>query len=258
MARLARRVVRHANFRVILPIMGLQVWLAGLPGLAAAALLGYLSQRHLQRLAVENGHKADLYLDLVTLLHEHNRTMWRRYELKLPSSEPYVPVLLSESDLVRRTELMASPAARAALSFFFGAIIDWRETDERRLDPDPDRASRPGKYPSLPEWFGYRTPGQQGYERAGEAADDRLDDLCEAIRDELNPQKRSATVPLAPLWTRGRRLRLPVRIPSPRNADPVQTAPDSNIRRVPQRARGDPRRGGPPRRDPSPAIRAPR
>ena len=68
MARLARRVVRYTNFRVILLIMGLQVWLAGLPGLAAAALLGYLSQRHLQRLAVENGHKADLYLDLVTLL----------------------------------------------------------------------------------------------------------------------------------------------------------------------------------------------
>ena len=185
------------------------MWLAGLPCVVAAALFGYLSQRRLQRLAVENGRKADLYLDLVGLLHEHNRTMWRRYELRLASSEPYVPVLLSESDQVRRAELMASPAVRAALSFFFGTIIDWREKDEDRLEPDPDPSSRLGKYPGLPEWFGYRTPGQAGYERAGEAADDRLDDLCEAIRDELNPQKRSVIVTLAPLWTRGLWLRLP-------------------------------------------------
>jgi hypothetical protein len=181
-----------STLTVILLVMELQVWLTSLPGVVMAALFGYLSQRHLQRLALENGRKADLYLDLVALLHEHNQIMWRRYELRLPSSEPYPPALVRESDLVRRVELIASPAVRGALPFFFSAIIDWREMDERRLDPDPDLASRLGRYPNLPKRFGYRTPGEEKYERAGEVADDCLNDLCEVIRDELNPQKRAA------------------------------------------------------------------
>lgn len=189
-----------STLTVILLVMGLQVWLTSLPGVVVAAVFGYLSQRHLQRLALENGRKADLYHDLVALLHEHNRIMWRRYELRLPSSEPYPPALVCDSDLVRRVELdlvrrvelLASPAVRGALSFFFSAVVDWREMDEHRLDPDPDPASHLGKYPSLPKWFGYRKPGEEKYERVGNVADDCLNDLCEVIRDELNPQKHAA------------------------------------------------------------------
>jgi hypothetical protein len=43
------------------------------------------------------------------------------------------------------------------------------------------------RYPGLPQWFGYRTPGQEEFERAGEEADDRLNELCEVIRAELHP-----------------------------------------------------------------------
>lgn len=181
-----------STLTVILLVMGLQVWLTSLPGVVVAAVFGYLSQRHLQRLALENSRKADLYLDLVALLHEHNRVMWKRYGIRLPSSEPYPPALVSESDLVRRVELLSTPAVRRALSFLFRAIVDWREMDEHRLDPDLDPASRLGNYPNLPKRFGYRTPGEKKYERAGEVADDCFSDLCEVIRDELNPQKRAA------------------------------------------------------------------
>ncbi len=168
--------------------MGLQAWLTSLPGVVVAVLLGFVSQRRLQRLALERDHRANHYLDLVALMNEHNRQMWKRYELRLPSSEPYPPALTGESDVARRAELLASPAVRDALSCFLGAIIDWREKDGHRLDPDPDPASQLGRYPNLPEWFGYRTPGEEGFERVGEAANDRLDDLCEVIRGELNPR----------------------------------------------------------------------
>lgn len=168
--------------------MGLQLWLASLPGVVVASLLGYLNQRRLQRLASEHDQRATHYLDLVTLMNQHNRQMWKRYEQQSPPSEPYPPALTSESDLVRRADLLASPAVRGVLSDLLGAIIDWREKDENRLDPDPDPASRLGRYPNLPPWFGYRTPGQEGFECAGEKADDRLNALCEMIQAELNPQ----------------------------------------------------------------------
>jgi hypothetical protein len=168
--------------------MGLQAWLFSLPGVVVAGLLGYLNQRRLQRLALERDQRAAHYLELVALMNEHNRQMWKREELMLPLSEPYPPALISESDLVRRADLLASPAVGRVLSYLLGAIIDWREKDEHRLDPDPEPACRRGRYPNIPEWFGYRTPGQQEFERAGEEADRRFDELCEVIRAELHPQ----------------------------------------------------------------------
>jgi hypothetical protein len=168
--------------------MGLQAWLVSLPGVVVAGLLGYLNQRRLQRLALEHDRRAAHYLDLVALMNQHNRQMWKRYELMSPVSEPYPAALISESDLVRRADLLASPAVRLAVSYLLSAIIDWREKDEYRLDPDPEPACRLGRYPNLPQWFGYRTPGQEEYERAGEETDDRLSELCEVIRTELRPQ----------------------------------------------------------------------
>lgn len=168
--------------------MGLQAWLASLSGVVIAGLLGYLNQRRLQRLALERDHRAAHYLDLVALMNQHNRQMWERYVLTLPPSRPYPSAMISESDLVRRADLLASPEVRRVLSCLLGAIIVWREYDEHRLDPDPDPASRLGRYPNLPRWFGYRTPGQEEYERAGEEADDCLQELCEVIRAELHPQ----------------------------------------------------------------------
>jgi hypothetical protein len=153
-----------------------------------AGLLGYLNQRRLQRLALEGNQRAAYYLDLVALMNEHSRQMWKREELKLSPSEPYPSALISESDLVRRADLLASPEVRRVLSYLLGAIIDWREKDEHRLDPDPEPACRLGRYPNLPRWFGYRTPGQEEFESAGEDADRRFDELCEVIRVELRPQ----------------------------------------------------------------------
>jgi hypothetical protein len=182
--------------------MGLQAWLVSLPGVVVAGLLGYLNQRRLQRLALEHDQRAAHYLDLVALMNQHNRQMWKRYELMSPTSEPYPPVLISESDLARRADLLASPAVRAALSYLLNAIIDWREKDEHRLDPDPEPACRLGRYPNLPQWFGYRTPGQEEYERAGEETDDRLNELCEVIRAELNPRDppRDRMLPIGDGW----------------------------------------------------------
>lgn len=172
----------------MLVVMGLQAWLASLPGVIVAGLLGYLNQRRLQRLAREHDQRAAHYLDLVALMNQHNLQMWKRYELQLPPLEPYPSALTSESDLVRRADLLASPAVRRVLSYLLGAIIDWREKDEHRLDPDPEPARRLGRYPNLPPWFGYRTPGQEEFERAGDEADHRLNELCEMIRAELHPQ----------------------------------------------------------------------
>lgn len=168
--------------------MGLQAWLASLPGVVVAGLLGYLNQRRLQRLALERDHRAAYYLDLVALMNGHNRQMWKREELMSSPSEPYPSALMSESDLVRRADLLASPAVRCVLSYLLGAILDWREKDEHRLDPDPEPARRLGRYPNLGQWFGYRRPGQEEFERAGEEADRRLDELCEVIRTELHPR----------------------------------------------------------------------
>lgn len=167
--------------------MGLQAWLTSLPGVVVAGLLGYLNQLRLQRLALEHDQRAAHYLGLVALLNQHNRQMWKRYELMTPSSEPHPSALISESDLVRRADLLASPAVRWVLSDLLDAIICWREKDEHRLDPDPEPAARLRRYPNLPQWFGYRTPGQEEFERAGEEADDRFNELCEVIRAELHP-----------------------------------------------------------------------
>jgi hypothetical protein len=168
--------------------MGSQAWLASLPGVVVAGLLGYLNQRRLQRVALENDQRIASYLQLVALMNEHNRQMWKREELVLPPSEPYPLILTSESDLVRRADLLASTAVCRTLLYLLNAIIDWREKDEHRLDPDPEPACRLRRYPNLPQGFGYRTPGQEEFERAGERADDHLNELCAVIRAELHPQ----------------------------------------------------------------------
>jgi hypothetical protein len=198
--------------------MELQAWLVSLPGVVIAGLLGYLNQRRLQHLALERDQRATHYLDLVALLNQHSGQMWQRYELMVPPSAAYPSILINESDLVRRADLLASPAVRGRLSDLLGAIIYWREKDEDRLDPDPEPAIRLGRYPNLPPWFGYRTPGQEEFLRAGDEADDRLNDLSKVIRAELYPQdarrERSYHRRFQPrAWHPGRISPPPVRAP---------------------------------------------
>lgn len=166
--------------------MGLQVWLASVPGVIVAGLLSYLNQRRLQRVSQETDRRFDHYFEFIDLLNQHNRQMWERLYQRLPTSTPYPPALSNEAEIARRVTILASPRLQVALSRMGEAIVEWREADERRLDAEPRRLVIDS------DLFGeiWHTPADN-FIRAGEGADYALQDLCEAVRAELTPRNRA-------------------------------------------------------------------
>jgi hypothetical protein len=163
--------------------MDYAIWLGSVPGVVVAALTTYLSQRRLQRTERVGSNRAQVYMELVDLLGQHNRQMWDRMYKRTPPDVPYPAVLEDESEVVRRAMIIASEPVAITLSHLLAEVIVWREKDEHRLDSEPRR------YLGHLKLFGdqWHTP-ETDFELAGEHVDYLLADLCATLRRELSPE----------------------------------------------------------------------
>lgn len=166
--------------RAILGPMDYSIWFASLPGVAVAALTAYLSESRLRRAERIWDSRAGIYMELVDLLGEHNREMWKRLDQRISTDTPLPAAFETESGVVQQAMIIASAPVKNALSNFLSEVCTWRETDEHRLD------SEPKKYLGHTELFGDRwhTPADD-FICAGETVDIAVTDLCAALQREL-------------------------------------------------------------------------
>lgn len=174
--------------------MSIAVWVASLPGVAVGGLIAYVSQRRLQSTERAWMRKAELYSELTDCLHQHNRDMWQRLLHMTPHSEPFPPILATESSITQRTDIFASDKVQIVLGEVLAGILDWRECDEKRFEREPRI------FLGDSDLFGERwqTP-QDEFIVAGESVENSFYDLRKIMRAELGDDRPRS------YWLRRRR-----------------------------------------------------